>query len=265
MAVENPVITKPPIVRPRANYLSPKVIFNVAGWAILLLIVWLVVIPSVTKGIWEPFARDTTWRFLWDGLFITIQVAIYSMILSMIIGIVLALGRLSNQKIISVPSVLYIEFMRALPAFLVIFFVFIGLPKLGIRLDAIWFAVIGLTLYNSSVLAEVVRAGILSVEKGQLEAAYSLGLNPVATLRTIVLPQALRRMVPSIVSQLITITKDTSLAYIIGLQELTRKGQQFFQSTGNVLETMFVVGLIYFLICYLLSFVSSKLEVKRLR
>lgn len=264
MAVKETLPAQTGVLR-RNNYLSPAVISNVVGWGILALLLVFVLIPSLTRGIWEPFAQDTTWRFLWDGLWITIQVAFYSIILSMIFGVILALGRLSSLKVVSIPSVVYIELMRALPSYLIIFFVFIGLPKLGIRLDIIWFAVIGLTLYTSAVLAEIVRAGILSVEKGQLEAAYSLGLPSIVTLNTIVLPQALRRMVPAIVSQLITLTKDTSLAYIIGLQELTRKGQQFFQFTGNVLETMFVVGMIYFAICYVLSLISSKLEVKRLR
>jgi aspartate/glutamate/glutamine transport system permease protein len=167
--------------------------------------------------------------------------------------------------------VLYIELMRALPSYLIIFFAFIGLPVIfrdvpGMgwlaALDALWYAVIGLTIYTSAVMAEIVRAGILSVEKGQLEAAYSLGLNPIATLRQIVLPQALRRMAPNIVSQLITLTKDTSLASIIALQDLTRKGKQLYQQQANVIETMLIVGLIYFVICYSLALLSKRLEIK---
>jgi His/Glu/Gln/Arg/opine family amino acid ABC transporter permease subunit len=251
------------LLRRRPDFMSYNTLFNLIGWGLLLLLIFWIVIPSITKGVWEPFSLWTTWQFLLDGLWITVQVAFYSVILSMIFGIILALGRLSPNKFISLPSVVYIELVRALPSYLIIFYAYIGLPKLGIKLDTIWFAIIGLTIYTTAILAEVVRAGILSVEKGQLEAAYSLGLSSRHTLTAIVLPQALRRMAPAIVSQLITLTKDTSLAAIIALQELTRKGQQLFQFNGTILETMFVVAMIYFVICYALALVSNRLEVKR--
>lgn len=258
-------LSSPKVVQPRPNVLSYATLFNVIGWGILFLLVWLVVKPAATKGSWSSFADGSTWLFLLDGVWLTLQVAFYSVFLSLLIGIVLALGRLSTNRFVKLLSVGYIELIRALPAVLIIFYVFIGMPKLGIKLDAIWFAVIGLTIFTSAVLAEVVRAGILSIEKGQLEAAYSLGMPSYRTLIHIVLPQALRRMAPAIVSQLITLTKDTSLAGIIALQELTRKGQQLYQFNGNILETMFVVAVIYFIICYALSFVSSRLEVRKTR
>lgn len=273
MAVEQP-ITKPPTQETaRAPFsITSALVFNVIGWLIVALIVGVIVIPAIFNGKWQPFAESTTWTFLWEGLLVTMQVAVYSVVLSMILGVLFALGRLSSNKLISVPSVIYIELMRALPSYLLIFFVFIGFPQIfqnvaGLswlgKLDPLWYAVIGLTIYTSAVLAEILRAGILSVEKGQLEAAYSLGLHPVQTLLFIIMPQALRRMAPNIVSQLITLTKDTSLASIIALQDLTRKGQQFYQLYGNVLETMFVIALIYFVVCYLLSIASNKLEIKK--
>jgi glutamate transport system permease protein len=251
------------LARRYPDILSYKFIFNVTGWGVLLLLIWWVAIPAITGGDWQAFSQWPTWRFLLDGLRVTLEVAFYSIILSMILGVILALGRLSTRKIVSIPSVIYIELVRALPSYLIIFYAYIGLPKLGLKLEAFWFAVIGLTIYTSAVLAEVVRAGILSVEKGQLEAAYSLGLSSVHTLAYIVLPQALRRMAPAIVSQLITLTKDTSLGYIIALQELTRKGQQLFQFNGLILETMLVIGMIYFVICYALALISSRLETRR--
>jgi putative glutamine transport system permease protein len=265
MAVQNTTGSMVGYQRRLQDYFNYKNLFNVIGWGVLALVVLFVLVPAATNGNWQPFSIWSTWTFLLDGLWVTLQVAFYSVILSMIFGVILALGRLSNNPIISVPSVVFIEVVRALPSYLIIFYAFIGLPKIGVKLDAIWFAVIGLTIYTSAILAEVVRAGILSVEKGQLEAAYSLGLRPYQTLYLIVMPQALRRMVPSIVSQLITLTKDTSLAAIIALQELTRKGQQLYQFNGNILETMFIVGMIYFVVCYILSLISSKLEVKRPR
>lgn len=253
----------PGLLRRGSDLLSYELLFSVAGWGLLLLLVWWVALPAISKGAWEAFTHWEAWRFLLDGLSITLQVGVYSIVLSMVLGVLFALGRLSVNKLVSVPSTVYVELVRALPSYLIIFYAYIGLPKLGIKLETIWFAVIGLTIYTSAVMAEVVRAGILSVEKGQLEAAFSLGLSTFDTLIYIVLPQALRRMAPAIVSQLITLTKDTSLGYIIALQELTRKGQQLFQFTGAILETMFVVGMIYFVICYILALISNRLETRR--
>ena len=199
-----------------------------------------------------------------QGLAITLFVGVFAVVLSTIIGFFFALGRLSNFKPLRLFCSGYIELMRALPSYLIIFYVFIGFPKLlGINLAAPWFAIIGLTLYTSAVMAEIFRAGILGVDKGQLEAAYALGLKPRDTIVNIVLPQAVRRMVPSIVSQLITLTKDTSLASVIALQELTRKGKQLYEFYNNVLEMMFVVAAIYFLICFSLSLASKRLEIKQ--
>lgn len=242
--------------------------FNAAGWLILGLLAYFLVIPAIRFGNWSPFGTLSTWQFLWVGLQVTLYVAIFSVVISTIVGFVLALGRLSNNKLISRLSSGYIELMRALPSYLIIFYVFIVFPKVGIKLPSPWFAIIGLSLYTSAVMAEIFRAGILSVEKGQLEAAYALGLKPFHTVMYIILPQALRRMVPSIVSQLITLVKDTSLASIIALQELTAAGRQLYefygQSAGKpiVLETLFVIASIYFVICYILALISNRLEIK---
>ena len=242
--------------------------FNAAGWLILGLLVYFLIIPAVRFGNWSPFGALSTWQFLWVGLQVTLFVAVFSVVISTIVGFVLALGRLSNNKLISRLSAGYIELMRALPSYLIIFYVFIVFPKIGIKLPSPWFAIIGLSLYTSAVMAEIFRAGILSVEKGQLEAAYALGLKPFDTVMNIILPQALRRMVPSIVSQLITLVKDTSLASIIALQELTAAGRQLYEYYGQtagkpiVLETLFVIASIYFVICYILALISNRLEIK---
>ncbi len=242
--------------------------FNVAGWLILGLLVYFLVIPAARFGNWSPFGALSTWEFLWKGLQVTLFVAVFSVVISTVCGFFLALGRLSNTRLIKTLSAGYIELMRALPSYLIIFYVFIVFPKVGIKLPSPWFAIIGLSLYTSAVMAEIFRAGILSVEKGQLEAAYALGLKPFHTVIYIILPQALRRMVPSIVSQLITLVKDTSLASIIALQELTAAGRQLYEYYGQtagkpiVLETLFVVALIYFVICYILALISQRLEIK---
>ena len=309
----------PPAPRRRGPRFTPSLVCNVLGWVILALIVVFVVVPAARHGNWEPFGNLNTWNYLWKtpdeenrahgGLFYTLGVGLVACLVSTVVGFVFALGRSSNRRFIHGLCAGYVELMRALPSYLIIFYVFIGLPKLAGYYDtAIWpgaaawarahlgagpgetveflaakfsllvnfacqwsppgFAIIGLSLYTSAVMAEIFRAGILSVEKGQLEAAFSLGLQPRHTIVSIILPQALRRMVPAIVSQLITLIKDTSLASIIALQELTRAGKQFYEfylEPGKppiVLETLFVVAMIYFVVCYALALLSQRLEIK---
>ncbi len=309
-----------PAPRRRGPLFTPNLVFNVLGWLVLALIIVFVVIPAARHGNWEPFGDANTWKYLWKtpdenneahgGLFYTLGVGIAACLISTVVGFVFALGRSSNNRLFHGFCAVYIELMRALPSYLIIFYVFIGLPKfasyynetvwpgmsawakahlgagvgggvefLAAKLSVLvnfacqWqppgFAIIGLSLYTSAVMAEIFRAGILSVEKGQLEAAFSLGLKPHHTILSIILPQALRRMVPAIVSQLITLIKDTSLASIIALQELTRAGKQFYEfylEPGKppiVLETLFVVAMIYFVICYALALLSQRLEIKQ--
>jgi ABC-type amino acid transport system permease subunit len=122
---------------------------------------------------------------------------------------------------------------------------------------------IGLTIYTSAVLSEIVRAGVLSIPRGEVEAARSLGLTYGQTMRRVVLPQALSRMAPAIVSQLITLVKDTSLASILAVQELVGSARVLFNFYGNPIETLFVAACIYFAICYSLSQISRRLEAGR--
>jgi His/Glu/Gln/Arg/opine family amino acid ABC transporter permease subunit len=215
---------------------------------------------------WAPFFDHHTWQFLWRGLQTTIFVSIVASILSLVTGVLLALGRLSRPRLVRMPAILYIETMRALPVFLMIIFVFFALPKLGMQVPVAWAVIFALTLYNSSVVAEIVRAGILSIEKGQTEAARSLGFGYAQTMRFIILPQALQRMIPPLVAQFITLLKDTSLGVVIGMTELLRTGEILYRGvykgklSNNPLETLFVVAMIYFLLCYSLSLVSNRLE-----
>ncbi|HEY5893656.1 MAG TPA: amino acid ABC transporter permease [Chthoniobacterales bacterium] len=267
--------TVAPVIR-RGPFLSYATLFNTIGWIVFAAILLLVVLPAARNGNWKPFTLPSTWLFLWKGLKETLFVGLISVVVSMVVGFLLALGRLSHIKIMSLLSSGYIELMRALPSYLIIFYVFIGFPKLGtylhtnlLNLEPSWFAIIGLSLYTSAVMAEIFRAGILSIDKGQFEAAYSLGLEPGQTILSIVLPQAVRRMTPAIVSQLITLIKDTSLASIIALQELTRAGKQLYEYYSGVagqkpilLETLFVIAFIYFVICYALALLSKRLEIK---
>ena len=119
---------------------------------------------------------------------------------------------------------IFVEFFRGVPLLLLMFFTTIALPKLHIDLSTFWYIVLALVAYNSAILAEIFRAGILSLGRGQTEAAYAVGLTYWQTMRLVLIPQAARRMIPAIVSQLITLLKDTSLGFIVGYEELLRRG-----------------------------------------
>jgi His/Glu/Gln/Arg/opine family amino acid ABC transporter permease subunit len=212
---------------------------------------------------WEPFFQATTWTFLGEGLLVTLVVGGIALVGSLAISVPLGMAR---TELRGVPGALvtgWIELVRATPILAILVIVFLGLPRLGLRLEALQAAVIGLIIYNSAVLAEIVRAGIASIPKGEVEAARSLGLGYVPTMRFVVLPQAVARMTPAIVSQLITLIKDTSLAFILGAQELVGYGRSFFNFYGNSMETYVVIAIIFFLICYPLSRLSRRLEARQ--
>ena len=214
-------------------------------------------------GNWAPFQQREIWKFMYDGWIITIEMAVSSIILSLVFGLLLALARGARSHIISWPAVLYIETVRALPVFLLIFYTYLAAPKLGVNLPALASAIVALTMYTSAVLAEVIRAGIGGLARGQFEAARSLGLSYLQTMRFIILPQAVRNMSPAIVSQLITLTKDTSLASIVGLNELARRAGIIYNNFFNPMETFFVVASMYFVMCFGLSQVARRLEARR--
>lgn len=209
---------------------------------------------------WQPFLLPSTWAFLGQGLIVTLTIGGVSLVASLLIGIPLGIARSALAGPLGWLVRGWVELVRATPILAILIIVFLGLPRLGLDLEAVQAAIVGLTLYNSAVLAEVVRAGIRSIGRGEVDAARSLGLSFGLTMRLVVLPQALARMAPAIVSQLITLIKDTSLLFILGGQELVGYGRSFFNFYGNLLETFVVLAAIFFVICYPLSRVARRLE-----
>ena len=212
---------------------------------------------------WEPFLQLSTWRFLGEGLLVTLMIGGVSLLASLAIGVPLGMARAALRGPVGWAVRLWIELVRATPILAILIIIFLGLPRVGIRLPALEAAIVGLTIYTSAVLAEIVRAGIASIPRGEVEAARSLGFGYWGTMRLIVLPQALSRMTPAIVSQLITLVKDTSLAFILGAQDLVGYGRSFFTFYNNLLETYIVLAGIYFVICYSLSRLSRRLELRQ--
>ena len=211
---------------------------------------------------WSAFTELAVWRFLLSGVQVTFTMAAIAIAVSLVLGLLLALLRLSSIAPVRWLATLWIETIRALPVLLLIFFASLWLPRMGVPVDPFAAGTIALSLYTASVNAEIMRAGILSIERGQVEAARSLGLTYPQTMRHVVLPQALRRMIPPQVSQLVTLIKDTSLTAVIGVLELTRRSQILYQSEQppNPLQALFVAACIYFVVNFTLSRVTSRWE-----
>jgi len=258
-----------------ADDLGPRgkrraLIASVVSGVVIAAIVAVAILRLSDKGQldasrWEPLTRWSVIRFLLGGLVQTLKAAVVAMVLAMIVGALLALGRLARSPLVRWPAVAYIEFFRAVPVLLLILFTAFGLPKYGVHLALLWYLVIALIAYNSAVLAEIFRSGILSLDRGQTEAAYSLGLGYWQTMASVVIPQATRRMVPAIVSQLVTVLKDTSLGFVIAFEELLRRSQISGEFFGNPLQAFVFVAVIYIAVNFTLSRVASRLEVRQRR
>ncbi|MEU4509995.1 amino acid ABC transporter permease [Nonomuraea wenchangensis] len=238
--------------------------------AVLLFIAYLVISTLGEKGQldaakWEPFLRGDTWTgFILPGLVGTLQAAVVAAVLAVIFGVLFGLGRLSDHRVIRVVCGGVVEFFRAIPLLILIFFVQAGPATLSgytMSVPAFWAVVIGLTLYNGSVLAEIVRAGILAVPKGQSEAAYAIGLRKSQVMRLVLVPQATTAMMPAIVSQMVVLLKDTALGWIIAYEDLLNAGlKQFAVNYGNLIPSAIVLALIYVLINLALGALAHWLE-----
>lgn len=217
------------------------------------------------SDLWKPFTDTKVLRFLWGGLVNTVKAAVVAMMFAMALGALLALGRLARSRLVRWPAVAYIEFFRAVPLILLIFFCGIGLPQYGLRFPPFWFLVLALVAYNGAVLAEIFRAGILSLDRGQSEAAFAVGLGYWAAMRYVIVPQAARRMVPAIVSQLVTLLKDTALGFVITYEELLRRSEQTGTFYGNTLQALTVAAIVFVVVNYSLSRLARRLEVRQRR
>lgn len=200
-------------------------------------------------------------RFLLEGLWVTIYVSAISVVLSFIIGSILGLIRYVKIKYLSMIVGFIIDLIRNLPLLLIIFFMYFGLPStFGILLNTVTAAIVALTVFESAMLAEIIRSGIQSIGVGQMEAARSNGLTYLQAMWYIILPQAFRNMVPPIVSQFVSLVKDSSLATIILLPELMYHSQIIYGQNTNYMIPMFVaLAFLYFVICFLLSRLSKRL------
>lgn len=220
---------------------------------------------QLTREKWDPFTQWPVWRFLLEGLQETLKLAAVSMLLAITVGMFLALGRLARNAPTRWAAGAIVEFFRGVPLLLLIFFTYIGLPRYGVDISGFLRIVLALFIYNAAVLAEIFRAGILSLDRGQTEAASAIGLRYWQSMRFVILPQAIRRMIPALVSQLITLLKDTSLAFIVSYQELLRHGKLNGEFFRNPLQSYLVVALMFIAVNLTLSRIARRLEVRQRR
>jgi glutamate transport system permease protein len=240
---------------------------SIAGLVLVALLVGVAVARLAANGsfdaeLWRVLTREDLQRLLARGLAATLRAALVAMALAMAVGGLLAVARLSRRRWLSAPAGAWVELFRGLPLLLLILFLFLGLPAVGVTVSTFWALVGGLTLYNSAVIGEIFRAGILSLPKGQTEAAASIGLRRGQTLRLILLPQAVRRMLPALISQLVTLLKDTSLGFVIAYAELLRTGRNAVEFLGGrySIPVYAAIAVIYIAVNASLSFLARWLD-----
>ncbi|WP_404274310.1 amino acid ABC transporter permease [Exiguobacterium undae] len=203
----------------------------------------------------------TAFPFFLEGLQVTLYIFIIAVIAGFIIGLIVALMRLSPLKILNAIAIVYIDVIRGTPFIVQLFFIYFGLNSLEwLSMDRMYAGILTVAINAGAYFAEIIRAGIQSIDKGQTEAARSLGMTGRQTMTQIILPQAFRRMLPTITNQSIISLKDTSLLSIIGIADLTQQGQVQQATTFEPFIVWTIVGLMYFVVIYLLSLLAKFLE-----
>ena len=228
---------------------------------VLVILVLLPVAFRMDPAKFKIFVDEQSWeiwRFIGQGVVTVFAVSAAAILLSLPVAIALTLGRLSTRRYVRVPVIVFVEGVRAIPLLLLIFYVFLSMPRdvplpVGREVLALTLA---LMVYTAAINAETLRAGILALERGQMEAARSLGLTYWGALRFVVLPQAFRNTLPALIAQFTTLVKDTSLGQQISLIELVARGVIIYQGFRNPMESLYVIALVYFALNFALDQIS---------
>ncbi len=239
------------------------------GLVLTALVLWFVVVrlnryQEFSGAKWSPMATWSTWRYyLLIGLWNTLKAAGLSVIGAVVFGLVFGTGRLSQSRTIRVVSGAVVEFFRAIPVLVMMIFFFGIYAYNGVfssELNPLAAVVTALTLYNGSVMAELLRSGVHSLPGGQREAGLSVGLSPGQVLRSIQIPQAVTAMLPALISQLVVILKDTALGTVITYDELLKQGQNLSSLHSNIFAALVVVALMFIAVNWALSSFAGYLE-----
>lgn len=241
-------------------------VYAVIGSAALIGLVGFVIYRLAAKGqldgaMWDIFNYAGVRNSIAEGIVSTLKAFVIGGVLSLVLAVLLAVGRLSVHKPVSWVATGFIELFRAVPLLITIYILWVGF----FTSDPMWAVVIGLTLYNGAVQAEVLRAGIMSVPTGQSEAAYAIGMSKTQVMTTVLIPQAVRSMLPTIVSQLVVTLKDTSLGFVITYEELLYAGRQMANTIlvdgeNPYVPIVLVFGAIYVAMCLALSALANWIE-----
>ncbi|MEV4230899.1 amino acid ABC transporter permease [Streptomyces bobili] len=255
---------------PRAK--RRNVLLSILFSVLLALLLWWVWEKMDDKkqlewALWEPFTTSQAWTtYLLPGLADTMKAAALSMVIALPLGAFLGISRMSDHRWVRVPAGAVVEFFRSIPVLLLMLFaneLYVRYADIPSDDRPMYAVVTGLVLYNASVLAEVVRAGILALPKGQTEAAFAIGLRKGQTMTSILLPQAVTAMLPAIVSQLVVIVKDTALGGVmLGFTELLNARSTLAANYANVVPSFIVVALIFIVVNFILTSFASWLETR---
>lgn len=218
---------------------------------------------------WSLFLQWTTWRFLGQGLLGTVAVALTAGAIALVLGLTLMLGRTSGVRPLAALCRVVTDFFRGVPSLLLIYFFFFVPAQLGLKMPSFWMLALPVALAASGVLAEVFRAGVNAVPKGQVEAALSIGLSRAQTMRRVVLPQAVRYVIPSLIAQFVVVVKDTTVAYVVSFPDLMQNARVLITSYDALVSMYLVIAVIYILINYAINkasvYVAHRTGVKIIR
>ncbi|MFD8527381.1 amino acid ABC transporter permease [Streptosporangium canum] len=251
---------------PRArmrNTVLTVVVVLVALLAVYVMVTKLDEKNQLNADLWTPFLRGDVWiNLILPGLFNTLSAAAVAALIAVPFGFVFGIGRLSDHAWIRVPAGAVVEFFRAIPLLIMIFAVMYGGSAVfGLTVTPFMAVVTGLVLYNGSVLAEIVRAGILSIPRGQSEAALAIGLRKGQVMRMILLPQGVTAMMPAIVAQLVVLLKDTALGFIVSFEDLLNAGARVLPSNfNNIIPAVIVIAIVYIIINLIVGAIATLLE-----
>lgn len=257
------VLFDTPGPKTRARQRVYSVLFAVA---VLAAVTWIIYkldqAEQFDPQIYQDLAQENVWVAIGEGIVNTLIAAALGIVSAVVLGAGLAVARLSDHAVISVPATVVVEFFRAVPLLLLIIALFFAFSQQGLETETASLAglVIGLMLYNGAVLAEVFRAGINAVPRGQSEAAYAIGMRKTQVMSIVLMPQAIRFMLPAIISQCVVVLKDTSLGYVVIYNELLREGRSIAEYVNNNLITYLLVAVIYITMNSVVSAFATWLE-----
>lgn len=207
---------------------------------------------------WDLFLKWSTWRFLGQGLIVTLETALTAAVIAMALGFGLMRLKLRRNRPLRWLSVALIEFTRGVPTLLLVYFFFLVAPRMGIQLTAFWRITLPCAISASGIIAEAFRSGVNAVPKGQTEAGLSLGLSELKVFYRVVFPQALRFVVPSLISELVIVLKDTTFAYVVSCADLMQNAKVLITNHDALLSVYLVTAVIYILINYALNRLSDR-------